>query len=133
MAPAVRYASWRWCLFINLAFAAAGVIGGILKLHEEPVTGRARLDWPGVVTAVSGLVALVYGLASAETDGWSNPKTYGFIVAGVLILAAFVAIERRTANPLLPLRVVLDRNRGGSYLSMAIAGAGMFGVFLFLT
>ncbi|MET0423785.1 MAG: DHA2 family efflux MFS transporter permease subunit, partial [Actinoplanes sp.] len=128
-----EYASWRWCLYVNLIFAAAAVAGAIVKLRDEPVVNRDRLDWPGVVTAVAGLVALVYGLGNAETDGWTDPMTYGFIAVGVLILAAFVVIERRVAHPLLPLRVVLDRNRGGAYAAVGIAGAGMFGVFLFLT
>ncbi|GAA2523902.1 DHA2 family efflux MFS transporter permease subunit [Winogradskya humida] len=128
-----EYASWRWCLYVNLLFAAAAVLGAIFKLHDEPVQNRDRLDWPGIVTAVGGLVALVYGLGSAESDGWSDPKTFGFIIAGVVILTVFVLIERRVANPLLPLRVVLDRNRGGAYAAVGIAGAGMFGVFLFLT
>jgi len=128
-----EYASWRWCLYINLIFAVAGVVGGLLKLADERVANRDRLDWPGVVTAVLGLVSLVYGLGNAEADGWHSPETYGFVVAGVIILAVFVAIERRVAHPLLPLRVVLDRNRGGAYASMAIAGIGLFGLFLFLT
>ncbi|MET8148498.1 MFS transporter [Actinoplanes sp. NPDC049668] len=128
-----EYASWRWCLYVNLIIAAAAVLGALCKLHEEPARARGRLDLPGVVTAVGGLVALVYGLGNAETAGWSDPKTYGFVSAGVVVLIAFVAIERRVANPLLPLRVVLDRNRGGSYAAIAIAGAAMFGVMLFLT
>src|SRR3954451_14188873 len=74
-----EYASWRWCLYVNLLFAVAAVIGATLKLRDEPVQTRARLDWPGVLTAVAGLVSLVYGLGTAETDGWSSPKTYGFI------------------------------------------------------
>jgi EmrB/QacA subfamily drug resistance transporter len=128
-----EYASWRWCLYINLIFAVAGVVGGLLKLSDERVANRERLDWPGVVTAVLGLVSLVYGLGNAEADGWHSPKTYGFVIAGVIILAVFATIERRVAHPLLPLRVVLDRNRGGAYATMAIAGIGMFGLFLFLT
>src|SRR6185369_4774725 len=95
--------------------------------------GRTHIDLPGVVTATSGLFALVYGFSQAETDGWGATVTLGFLAAGVVLLAAFVAIERRAKHPLLPLRVVLDRNRGGSYLAVAMSGAGMFGVFLFLT
>jgi MFS family permease len=128
-----EYASWRWCLYINLIFAVAGVVGGLLKLTDERVANRDRLDWPGIVTSVLGLVSLVYGLGNAESHGWHSPLTYGFITAGVIVLGVFVAIERRVAHPLLPLRVVLDRNRGGAYASMAIAGIGMFGLFLFLT
>jgi EmrB/QacA subfamily drug resistance transporter len=128
-----EYASWRWCLYINLIFAVAGVVGGLLKLKEERAANRDRLDWPGIITSVLGLVALVYGLGNAESAGWHSPKTYGFVVAGMIILGVFVTIERRVAHPLLPLRVVVDRNRGGAYASMAIAGIGMFGLFLFLT
>src|SRR6185503_17002798 len=128
-----EYASWRWCLYVNLVIAAIAVAGALSKLRDEPVTSRNRLDIPGVITAVSGLVGLVFGLGKAETDGWSAPVTLIPIIAGVIILIAFVVIETRVAHPLLPLRVVLDRNRGGSYASIGIAGAGMFGIFLFLT
>ncbi|SNY66375.1 DHA2 family efflux MFS transporter permease subunit [Paractinoplanes atraurantiacus] len=128
-----EYASWRWCLYVNLVIAALAVIGASLKLKDEPVARHGRIDIIGTVTAVVGLVALVYGLANAETDGWTGGWTLGPIIVGVIVLIAFVLVERRVANPLLPLRVVLDRNRGGSYASIAIAGAGMFGIFLFLT
>jgi EmrB/QacA subfamily drug resistance transporter len=128
-----EYASWRWCLYVNLIFAVAAGVGAVLRLADEPITTRARLDIPGVLTSVGGLVGLVYGLGKAETDGWTAAATLGPIVAGVVLLVAFVFIELRVANPLLPLRVVLDRNRGGSYAAIGIAGMGMFGIFLFLT
>ncbi|WP_250008386.1 DHA2 family efflux MFS transporter permease subunit [Actinoplanes sp. M2I2] len=128
-----EYASWRWCLYVNLIIAAIAVAGALTKLSDEPVANRARIDIPGTVTAVVGLVALVFGLGKAETDGWSSAVTLGPIAVGVVVLIAFVVIETRVANPLLPLRVVLDRNRGGSYAAIGIAGAGMFGIFLFLT
>ncbi|MFC4064158.1 DHA2 family efflux MFS transporter permease subunit [Actinoplanes subglobosus] len=128
-----EYASWRWCLYVNLVIAAIAVAGAMLKLKDEPVAAHGRIDIPGTVTAVVGLVGLVYGLGKAETDGWTAGWTLGPIAVGVVALIAFVLIERRVESPLLPLRVVLDRNRGGSYASIAIAGAGMFGIFLFLT
>ncbi|MEV4141141.1 DHA2 family efflux MFS transporter permease subunit [Dactylosporangium sp. NPDC049742] len=128
-----EYASWRWCLYVNLIIAALAVAGGLLKLRDEPARTRGRIDVPGAVTAVVGLVSLVYGLANAESDGWGDAMTLGPVIVGVLVLIAFVAIERRVEHPLLPLRVVLDRNRGGSYAAVGIAGAGMFGIFLFLT
>ena len=128
-----EYASWRWCLYVNLAIAAIAVAGALTKLQDEPVGKRDKLDIPGVITAVGGLVGLVFGLGKAETDGWSAPVTLIPIIVGVIVLIAFVVIETRVEHPLLPLRVVLDRNRGGSYASIGIAGAGMFGIFLFLT
>ncbi|MFI7543586.1 DHA2 family efflux MFS transporter permease subunit [Actinoplanes sp. NPDC049599] len=128
-----EYASWRWCLYVNLAIAALAVVGATFKLRDEPSTAHGKLDLLGTVTAVFGLVALVYGLGNAESHGWSDAWTLGPIIAGVLVLTLFVLVELRVPNPLLPLRVVLDRNRGGSYASIAIAGAGMFGIFLFLT
>ncbi|MEU4564867.1 DHA2 family efflux MFS transporter permease subunit [Actinoplanes sp. NPDC023936] len=128
-----EYVSWRWCLYVNLVIAAIAVIGAFVKLKDEPIPAHGRIDIPGMITAVAGLVALVYGLANAETDGWTDVMTLGPIVAGLVILVIFVLIERRVEHPLLPMRVILDRNRGGSYASIAIAGAGMFGIFLFLT
>jgi len=128
-----EYLSWRWCLYVNLAFAIPAAAAALALLHDAARAGRAHIDVPGTLTATGGLFALVYGFAQAETHGWGTASTLGFLAGGVALLAAFVAIERGAANPLLPLRVVLDRNRGGSYLATGIAGAGMFGVFLFLT
>ena len=87
----------------------------------------------GVVLAAASMFCLVYGFSNAATHGWHTPSTYGFLAAGVLLLVAFGWWQTRAANPLLPPRVVLDRNRGGSYLAILILGAGMFGIFLFLT
>ncbi|GAA2656155.1 DHA2 family efflux MFS transporter permease subunit [Paractinoplanes durhamensis] len=128
-----EYASWRWCLYVNLVIAAIAVVGGLMKLQDEKITDRNKIDVPGAVTAIAGLVGLVFGLGKAETDGWTAAGTLIPIIFGVVILVAFVLIELRVPHPLLPLRVVLDRNRGGSYASIGIAGAGMFGIFLFLT
>jgi EmrB/QacA subfamily drug resistance transporter len=128
-----EYASWRWCLYVNLIIAAIAVGGALTRLKDDPITTRARIDVPGVITAVGGLVGLVYGLGKVETDGWSSPGALTPMILGAIVLVAFVLIEMRVANPLLPLRVVLDRNRGGAYAAIGIAGAGMFGIFLFLT
>ncbi|WP_432524525.1 MFS transporter [Kineococcus sp. SYSU DK006] len=128
-----EHLSWRWCLYINVVLAVVAVAAGAVLLEHRRPGHRPPLDWPGVATAVLGLVGVVYGLANAEVDGWSAPGTWGFLVAGVLLLAAFCLLQSRVAHPLLPLRVVVDRNRGGSLLAMAVTGAGMFGIFLFLT
>ena len=129
-----EYLSWRWCLYVNLPIAVVAIVGGFLLLPRQVRDKDAHgLDIPGAVLSVAGLVGLVYGLGNAESDGWTSGGTLGFIIAGVVLLAVFVWVETRVASPLLPLRVVLDRNRGGSYLSIGFVGAGMFGVFLFLT
>jgi EmrB/QacA subfamily drug resistance transporter len=124
---------WRWCLYVSILFAVPAAIGGLRLLHHVPAPQRPRLDIPGTIVASSGLFALVYGMAHAESDGWGDPVTLAFLGASVLLLIGFVALQRRVAHPLLPMRVVADRNRGGSYLAIAIASAGIFGVFLFLT
>jgi EmrB/QacA subfamily drug resistance transporter len=126
------YLSWRWCLYINLIFAGAAIIGGLLLLHKQPRTG-ARLDVPGVVLVSAGVFCLVYGFSNAATHDWSTPSTWGFLAVGVVLLTTFAFWMTRAKFPLLPPRVVLDRNRGAAYLAILIVGAGMFGVFLFLT
>jgi EmrB/QacA subfamily drug resistance transporter len=129
-----QYLNWRWALFVNIAFAIIAVIGAVTYVHE-PTQGRNRnrLDVPGVILASAGLVSLVYGFSRAESDGWTAGLTIGLYVASVVLLAAFVVVESRVKAPLLPLRVVTERNRGGVYLSLGLAIIGMFGLFLFLT
>jgi EmrB/QacA subfamily drug resistance transporter len=124
---------WRWCLYVSIAFAVPAAIAGTRVLHHVPVTSRARLDVPGTLTVSSGLFALVFGLARAQSDGWGDPVTIGFLIGSAVLVAAFVALQRRAAHPLLPLRVLSDRDRGASFLAIGTASAGLFGLFLFLT
>jgi EmrB/QacA subfamily drug resistance transporter len=124
---------WRWCLYVSIAFALPAAIAGTRLLHHVPVPARPRLDVPGALTASTGLFALVFGLARAESDGWDDPVTIGFLIGSAVLLTAFVALQARVAQPLLPLRVVADRNRGASFLAIGTASAGLFGIFLFLT
>jgi len=128
-----EYWSWRWCLYVNLFFAVVAMIGAFIFFGRQGPTGtRPKLDLPGTVIVSLGLVGIVYGFSSAETDGWDDARTLVALIVGVLLLVAFVILESRVAHPLLPLRVVLDRQRGGSYLTVALTGAALFGVFLFL-
>ena len=128
-----EYLSWRWCLYVNLGFAAVAATGAFTLLTNQSHPDKPRLDIPGTLTASAGLFSLVYGFSHAAETSWSNGTTIGFLIAGVALLGAFVAIQQRVAAPLLPLRVVLDRDRGGSYLAMGLSAIAMFGVFLFLT
>jgi EmrB/QacA subfamily drug resistance transporter len=127
------YLSWRWCLYINLVFAGAAIIGALLLLRRQPKAPGARLDVLGVVLVSAGMFCLVYGFSNAATHDWATPSTYGFLAVGVALLATFAFWMSRASHPLLPPRVVLDRNRGAAYLAILIAGAGTFGIFLFLT
>src|ERR1700729_344957 len=128
-----EYLSWRWTLYVNLIFAGVAFTGGAVLLRRQPSPTRPRLDIPGVLLVSSALFCLVYGFSNAATHGWQTASTYGFIAAGVALLTAFAAWQGQAAHPLLPPRVVLDRNRGGAYLSMLIVSAGLFCLFLFLT
>ncbi|WP_456695076.1 MFS transporter [Aeromicrobium sp. P5_D10] len=133
-----QWLSWRWCLYVNLAFAVPAAIAAIVYVHahhrDRAADGHARtIDVPGAVTGTLGIFALVFGVSSAEARGWDSPLTIASLVAAPLLLIAFVMIEQRVREPLLPLRVVLNATRGGSYFSIAVLGITMFGVFLFLT
>ena len=102
-------------------------------VRESRAHGNTSYDIPGAVTVTAGLVSLVYGFTQAAQNGWTSASTLSFLGLAVVLLAAFVTIELRAKNPLLPMRVVLDRTRGGSFLSSLMVGSGLMGMFLFLT
>ncbi|WP_297372715.1 MFS transporter [Cryobacterium sp.] len=129
-----EYFDWRWNLYINVFIAIVAVIGAAIFVDTLKRTGpRPKLDIPGTLLVSAALFGLVYGFSNAETDGWDSPLTWGMLAGAVVLLVAFVLWQRKAAHPLLPLAIVLDRNRGAAYLSVMIAGAGMFGIFLFVT
>jgi EmrB/QacA subfamily drug resistance transporter len=128
-----QYLDWRSTMFVNLLFAVpAALAAAALLVHERPLS-RPKLDLPGTIAGSAGLFALVYGLANAATHGWGASLTLLALGLGAGLLAAFVTLQARGRHPLLPLSVVLDRDRGGSFVAIGVVGAGMFGVFLFLT
>jgi EmrB/QacA subfamily drug resistance transporter len=130
-----EYASWRWTLGINVPIAIVTAGFAVALITESRATGDRRYDVPGVLLSTLGLVSLVYGFSKAAEEGvgWSDPLTLTLLAAAAVLLVSFVLWERRASHPLLPLRVVLDRNRGGSYLVFLLVGAGIFAIFLFLT
>jgi EmrB/QacA subfamily drug resistance transporter len=128
-----EYLSWRWTLYVNLVFAAIAVVGALAYMRSGRPANPPRMDWPGAVLACAGLFLIVFGFSHAETAGWTATLTIGSLVLGVLVLAGFVFAERRSSHPLLPLRVILDRTRGGSYVAVGLSGIAIFAVFLFLT
>jgi EmrB/QacA subfamily drug resistance transporter len=127
------YLGWRWCMFVNLPIAVAAGTGVRYAVRPAPRTAGLRVDLAGALLVTAGLMAIVYGFARAEPDGWSAAPTLGPLLAGASLLAAFVVVQARVRNPLLPLRVVLDRQRGGSYLAVLSLAVGMFAALFFLT
>jgi len=125
--------SWRYSMYVNLVFATIGIVGALSLLHNEAPAVKPKLDIPGVLTVSAGLFSLVFGFSHAETASWGSPVTLAFLASGAVLLATFALIESRSGHPLLPLRVVTNRNRGGSFVTIGIAGAAVFAVFLFLT
>ena len=127
-----EFTSWRWCLLVNVIFVILGLIGGALFLKESKAEGDNRYDVWGAVTVTAGLGSLVYGFSLAE-EGWGTPQTIGFLALGAGLLALFVLIESKVAQPLLPLRVILNRVRGAAFLMQAIVGSVLIGATLYLT
>ncbi|MFB9236059.1 MFS transporter [Plantactinospora siamensis] len=125
-------ASWRWVLFINVPFGVAAVLLAP-RFVREPARHPGRLDLPGAVTASAGVAALVYSFITAAGEGWSNPTAQLALGAGLVLLAAFVFIESRTRQPLLPLRLFADRDRAAGFLNFLLGPAAMMSMFFFLT
>lgn len=113
--------------------AVAASCPGVAGWGRPSRRASGRSIIPGAILVSAGLFCLVYGFSNAETHDWSSAATWGFLATGAALLAAFTWWQTRSPHPLLPLRVLLDRNRGASFISVLLLGAGMFGVFLFLT
>ena len=131
------YLSWRWVLFVNVPIGIVVAAAAPRVLAESP-RRPGRIDVAGAVTGCGGVALLVYGLSKAATgaDGvshWGDAQVLASLAASVVLLVSFVLIERRSSRPLLPMRVLADRNRSGAYLIMLCIATGLFGLFFFLT
>ena len=128
----VQAVSWRWVFFVNVPVAA--IVAALApRFIPSPKRQSLRLDLPGAVTASAGLGLIVFGLSRAADHGWTDIWTAGPLAAGAAALAAFVLLERRSAQPLTPLWVFADRNRGGAYMIQALVGGALFGMFFLTT
>jgi len=127
------YATWRWTMYVNIAFAIVGIIGGTRLLHNSADTDKPKLSVPSTILGTAGMFGLVFGSAKAETDGWGTAVTLTSLIAGAVLLIGFVLLQKVDRNPLVPLRVLADRNRAAAYLAIFLGQAGVFVVFLFLT
>jgi MFS family permease len=128
-----EYLSWRWCMYVNVFFAAAAFAGAVVYMSAVKPSVRPRIDVVGTALTAIGLFAVVFGFSQAEISGWGSTVTISSLVLGAAFLVAFVLVERVVEHPLLPLRVVADRARGMAFAAVGIAGLAMFGLFLFLT
>ena len=128
-----QYFSWRWCLFVNTPMAIIALALAIPNVHESKVEGHPHYDVAGALSATAGMVSVVYGVSQASTNGWGSTSAWPFIAVGAALLTIFFVIEARKKEPLLPLRLLTDRVRGGSYLTQILVGLGLFGMFLFMT
>jgi EmrB/QacA subfamily drug resistance transporter len=128
-----QYASWRWCLLVNIPIALVAAIAAFRVVHESKAGGTTRYDIPGALLSTAGLVSLVYGFTKAESDGWGSTVTITLLAIAVLLLVVFVLVESKSKNPLLPLRVMAERNRAGAFLASLLTGAGLFAMFVFLS
>ena len=127
-----QWASWRWCLFINVVFAGVALVGVALFVHEGPIKDHTHLDVLGTLLGSGGLFFLVFGLSHAVTTNWSNPETWGSLVVAGALLVLFTLWQRHSSHPLLPLRLLLNRIRGGSLVALFITNFAVFGISLFL-
>src|ERR1700722_6687866 len=127
-----EWASWRWGLFINAPIGAALLWLGPRVLPETP-RRTGHFDLPGALTSTLGMTALVYGFVRAAADGWTDTLTLASFVAGAVLIALFLAIERGATQPITPLRLFASRERSGAYVARALVVTGMFGMFFFVT
>src|SRR2546426_11263285 len=118
-----QYLTWRWCLYVNVPIAVIAAVGGWIALPTSGGRAARGFDLPGAALAAGGMVALVY----------ASTTNMALLAVSAVLLAMFVLREARTPNPLLPLRIFAERNRAGAYITVALAIAGIFGAFLFLT
>jgi EmrB/QacA subfamily drug resistance transporter len=125
-------ASWRWVLFVNVPIGALVVIVAPRVLERSAPRG-GKLDIPGALLATAGMTALVYGLVSAPARGWADPITVTCLAGALVLLVAFAVTEARSDHPMLPPRVLSDRNRSASYIVMFSIAGPLFAVSFFLT
>lgn len=127
-----EWAGWRWCLLINVPIVAVALIGTSRVIPTMERRG-VRLDWAGALTSVAGMAAIVFALTEVATRGPGDLVVVATLGLGLVSMAAFVTVQSRSASPLLPLRILLNRLRGGALLAVALPQLSLFGLFLVLT
>ncbi|MGH8825687.1 MAG: MFS transporter [Jiangellaceae bacterium] len=124
--------SWRWTLFINIPIGILLLVLVRRFLGESP-RQHGEFDFAGAAVGTAGLVSVVYGLTHAASHEWTAPTTIVTLTLGVALLLLFIAVESRMEHPLLPMRILADRTRAVSFVSMLIMGAAIFSMFFFIS
>ncbi|MFI6305551.1 MFS transporter [Amycolatopsis thailandensis] len=127
-----EWISWRAALYINVPFGLAIVLL-TPRYVADPPRRRARLDLPGAFTGTFGVGSLVFAFTHAASDGWGDTITLGALTAGLALLAAFVTIETKVSEPLIPLRLFAERDRAAAYVNFFLGPMAMMSMFFFLT
>ncbi|TFC26649.1 DHA2 family efflux MFS transporter permease subunit [Cryobacterium sp. TMT1-3] len=127
-----EYASWRWCLYVNVPIAILAIAAAVPVIRESKAHGNTRYDVPGAILVALGLGSLVFGFAQAE-NGWGTWPVLVCLPLGLVLLLLFVLVESRSNHPLLPLRIMANKVRGGAFLTALLSGAALLGGLLFLT
>jgi EmrB/QacA subfamily drug resistance transporter len=123
---------WEWIFFINIPIGAAGLLLAPMLLHDSRLPGRG-FDVLGALTSTGSVVLLVYAIIGGPQSGWTSPRTLSVLVAAGILMAAFVAIESRVGNPLLPLRLLRSRSLSGANIAMVLFSAIANGLPFILT
>lgn len=128
-----EFASWRWCLYINVPIALLAALGAVLIPKVAPLPRTGRLDVLGTVLSAAGIAALVVGVSQIESQAGLTPGVIALLVGGIALLAVFVLVERTASSPVLPLSVLANRTRAGSFIAVALMFLAMFGFYLFMS
>ncbi len=129
-----EYLGWEWVLWVNvpIGIAAAAIAPSLIAETRDEV-GERHFDVAGAVTITLGISAFVFALLDAETAGWGSFQTIGLIVASVILIAVFVAIEQRSRSPLVPFRIFRKRTITGANVVGLLVGASLFSMFFFIS
>ncbi|OEV02525.1 MFS transporter [Streptomyces oceani] len=125
--------SWRWVLLINVPIGAVVLLGAAWWLTESRERTSRNLDTPGALLVTSGLVALAYGVVQTESRGWTAAEALLPLAAGLVLLAGFVAVEARSATPLMPLTLFRLRSVSAANVAMFVNGAATFSMWYFMS
>jgi EmrB/QacA subfamily drug resistance transporter len=125
--------SWRWVLLVNVPVGLAVLAMAARLLTDRVVDHRPRLDVPGAVTATAGLGALVLGITQIEAYGWISPQTLVPVAIAIVLLATFVALQRRAPEPLMPLSLLRLPGLAAANVVTLVSGAGLFAIWFFMT